>query len=79
MSRREGMYRATVMSISDPESRGRVKVRCRQLWGDGQVWAWPCVPAGSSALPSVGDQVWLGFEAADEDHPVWLGTLGAFT
>ena len=76
MPHRCGLYRAVVKNVTDPEGRGRIKVACAQLWGnDTTDWVWPCAPANSAALPAIGDQVWLGFEAGDEDHPVWLGTV----
>jgi microcystin-dependent protein len=61
-----------VTNINDPLLQGRIKVACPQLWGASATTDW-CSPHLPSTLPAVGDQVIIGFEAGDEDHPVWFG------
>lgn len=72
-----GLYQGFVTNNEDPEGHMRVKVTCPQVFGnhDTDVWAWSCLPPGSSSLPVIGSVVWLGFEGGDIDHPVWIGVL----
>lgn len=70
-----GLYRGVVMSASDPMRQRRLRVQVPELDETGQHWAWPCVPAGSRAMPKVGATVWLTLEKEGGDTLVWLGTL----
>lgn len=71
-----GLYRGIVLSNVDPEALGRITATVPQVFGDNETpsnWAWPCVPPGSSTLPSPNTGVWIAFEGGDVDHPIWLG------
>lgn len=70
----EGVYRAIVRDNRDPGSLGRLKVSIPAISGDSPTdWIWPVVSGGYIVKPDPGDQVWVLFEAGDEDNPVWLG------
>jgi hypothetical protein len=75
MPRFAGIYRAQVIDNSDPEKRQRLKVRIPEVLPGTEMWALPCVEAGSKVLPSVGSIVWVMFEHGDPSYPVWLGVL----
>jgi uncharacterized protein involved in type VI secretion and phage assembly len=73
-----------VTSVADPLSLGRVQVGLWNLQGFPgqtlQVWARVAVPfagpgRGAFLLPSVGDEVLIGFVEGDPSHPVVLGSL----
>lgn len=73
-----GCYRATVYDNKDPEKLGRLRIKCEQVLGPDIIsdWAWPKgVPAGNNAglwlIPSVGDNVWISFEAGRQSSPIW--------
>jgi len=74
-----GKYRGQVQNNVDPMQMGRLQVSAPAVLGDGRLsWAMPCVPyAGSQvgffALPPVGANVWVEFEAGDTDYPIWSG------
>jgi Type VI secretion system/phage-baseplate injector OB domain len=74
-----GKYRGKVENNVDPFQQGRVQVSVPAVLGDGQLsWAMPCVPyAGSQvglfAVPPVGANVWVEFEAGDPDYPILAG------
>jgi hypothetical protein len=71
-------FRGVVVDNLDPQQIGRLKVKVPSLLGEEAVFAMPCVPyAGPSvgflALPPVGANVWVDFEAGDVTRPVWSG------
>lgn len=74
-----GKYRGTVANNVDPQQKGRIQVQVPPVLGDGRLsWAMPCLPyAGSSvgffAVPPVGANVWVEFEAGNPDFPIWAG------
>jgi hypothetical protein len=76
-----GVYRGTVEGNLDPLQRGRVQVKVPAVLGDGRLsWAEPCVPyagdkVGLFAVPPVGANAWVAFEAGDPERPVLLGTF----
>ncbi len=79
MSQFFGMYRGKVKQNVDPNNVGRIQVSCPAVLGEGTLsWAMPCAPyAGSGvgvfAIPPVGANVWVEFEAGDPDYPIWSG------
>ena len=79
MSQYFGKHRGKVENNVDPTMLGRIQVSCPAVLGDGTLsWAMPCAPyAGSGvgffAIPPVGANVWVEFEAGDPDYPIWGG------
>lgn len=79
MSQYFGKYRGKVKNNIDPNMLGRIQVSCPAVLGEGTLsWAMPCAPyAGSGvgffAVPPVGANVWVEFEAGDPDYPIWAG------
>jgi hypothetical protein len=75
-----GIHRGIVVNAADPRAKGRLLVQVPDLFGTETRWALPCLPGGGglvepAELPSVGQAVWISFEAGDPDAPVWLGRL----
>jgi hypothetical protein len=74
-----GKYRGKVENNLDPLMLGRVQVSVPAVLGSGTLsWAMPCVPyAGSGvgffAVPPVGANVWVEFEAGNPDSPILAG------
>lgn len=74
-----GKYRGSVVNNVDPMLRGRVQVSVPAVLGTGRLsWAEACVPyagdkVGLFAVPPVGANVWIEFEAGDPDHPILAG------
>jgi uncharacterized protein involved in type VI secretion and phage assembly len=76
-----GKYRALVVDVADPESRGRIKVTCPKVLGTAKsAWCEPCVPVcydsgGDVALPKKGEFVWVEFEEGNANKPIYTGGL----
>lgn len=77
-----GKYRATVLVNTDPMLQGRIQVQLADKYGPfPSTWAMPAVPfaskgmGGMVALPQLGSQVWVEFEAGDPDYPIWSGAF----
>ena len=74
-----GKYRGLVEANEDPKRLGRLKVAVPEVFGIGtSSWAVPCVPyagpeVGWFAMPPVGADVWVEFEAGDPSRPIWTG------
>lgn len=73
-----GKYAGTVDQNVDPLGKGRLLVKVPAVFGDGTVWALPCLPyAGSNVgffmMPPTGADVWVEFAAGDPDAPIWSG------
>ncbi|WOJ90438.1 phage baseplate assembly protein V [Methylocapsa polymorpha] len=73
-----GKYRGEVKNNLDPMLLGRLQVTAPAALGSALVWAMPCAPfAGSGvgffALPPVGANVWVEFEAGNPESPIWSG------
>lgn len=71
----EGLVRAVVVRSVDPQGQRRLLVTIAQRPELGAVWALPCVPQGSRAVPKVGTTVWLTVEQDMPASFVWLGIL----
>jgi hypothetical protein len=67
-----GLHQGRVVDDQDPENRSRLRVESPAIPG-GQAWATPCRSPGSTELSTIGQNVWLVFEAGDPARPVWLG------
>ena len=77
-----GAHLAEVVSLEDPQHRGRVQVQLHgpDPKGDAAVWARVAVPFagnnyGAFLLPDVGEEVLVVFAGADARHPVVVGAL----
>lgn len=73
-----GKYAGVVDQNIDPYGKGRLLVKVPAVFGDGTVWATPCVPYAASnvgffAMPPTGADVWIEFEAGDPRRPIWSG------
>lgn len=73
-----GKYRGTVRDNVDPLGLGRILAYVPAVPGMLLNWAYPCVPyagleVGLFALPGIGANVWIEFEAGDAGHPIWTG------
>jgi uncharacterized protein involved in type VI secretion and phage assembly len=73
-----GKYAGIVDQNLDPLGKGRLSVKVPAVFGEGTVWATPCVPyAGSGvgffAMPPNGANIWVEFEAGDPNCPIWSG------
>lgn len=73
-----GKYRGRVESNLDEELMGRIQVSCPAVPGLRLGWAMPCVPyagpgVGWFAIPPIGADVWVEFEAGDPNYPIWSG------
>lgn len=79
MSRFFGKYRGNVENNIDPQQQGRIQVSVPAVLGSGTLsWAMPCAPfagpgVGFFAVPPVGANVWVEFEAGNPDYPIWSG------
>ncbi len=74
-----GKFRGTVINNIDPLQQGRLQATVPDVLGNEvSSWALPCAPyAGSQvgwyAIPPVGANVWMEFEAGDSSRPIWTG------
>jgi hypothetical protein len=73
-----GKYAGTVDQNIDPYGKGRLLVKVPAVFGDGTVWATPCVPYAASnvgffMMPPTGAHIWVEFEAGDPNCPIWSG------
>jgi hypothetical protein len=73
-----GKYRGIVVSATDPDASGRLKVQVPLGGQPVDVWADACVPYtgksnGFYAIPPVGSGVWVEFAEGDVNKPIWTG------
>jgi uncharacterized protein involved in type VI secretion and phage assembly len=73
-----GKYRGKVLNNEDPLGRGRLQALVPAISSRPLTWAEPCTPyagpkVGWYAIPPVGANVWMEFEAGDPDYPIWSG------
>lgn len=74
-----GKYRGIVTDNQDPEGLGRVRARVPDVFGEEESgWAMPSVPyagdgVGLYLIPPVSAGVWVEFEHADPEYPIWTG------
>jgi len=73
------IYRGKVVDNVDPQERGRIRVQVPSILGaEVDSWAMPAEPyagpnVGFFAMPPIGADVWVQFEAGDLTLPVWTG------
>lgn len=74
-----GMYRGQVVSNRDPLKLGRLQIAVPGVPGaSAESWARPCIgyaagDEGWFALPPVGANAWVMFEAGVPSDPIWMG------
>ena len=74
-----GKFRGKVVNNADPLHQGRLQALVPDVLGvQPSGWALPCAPyagpqAGLYAIPPVGANVWVEFEAGDPSRPIWVG------
>jgi hypothetical protein len=74
-----GKYRGKVENNIDPMQLCRLQVSVPAIFGDGRLsWAMPCSPfagnkVGFFAIPPLGSNIWVEFEAGNPDFPIWSG------
>ena len=78
MSRRNAVYRGTVLQPRDPSGIGRLQVRLAAF--DEEVWARRATLAAGSRrgtwfVPDAGDEVLVAFESGDPRRPYVVGAL----
>ncbi len=72
-----GTYRGEVTNSLDPLLVGRVQVLVPDVSGTA-LWALPSVPFERRfRTPSVGQKVWVQYEACDPARPIWIGGFDA--
>lgn len=72
-----GVYRAIVKNNRDPKKQRRLQVEITTSIGHSTEWVWPMEPANiSTEVPDIGQGVWVHFQAADHEYPVWFGAFG---
>ena len=72
-----GVYRATVTNNRDPKKQRRIQVELTTSVGHSTDWIWPMEAAHTSVeVPDIGQGVWVQFQAADHEYPVWFGAFG---
>lgn len=72
-----GKYRAVVKETNDTEKRGRIKVECPSVFGQGNLsgWCLPCFPFGFFSIPPKNSLVWIEFEGGSPNNPIWTGVF----
>ncbi|HXM45793.1 MAG TPA: phage baseplate assembly protein V [Bryobacteraceae bacterium] len=73
-----GKYRGKVLENIDPLFQGRIMAEVPAISGSLLNWALPCTPyagtnVGFYAIPPIGANVWIEFEAGDPNYPIWAG------
>ena len=72
-----GVYRATVRDNRDPQKQRRLQVEISTSIGSYSGWVSAMEPANiSTEVPSIGQGVWVLFQAGDHAYPVWFGSFG---
>lgn len=72
-----GVYRATVTNNRDPKKQRRLQVEVSTSVGHSTEWIWPMEPANiTTEVPDIGQGVWVLFQSADHEYPVWFGSFG---
>lgn len=73
-----GKYRGKVIDNLDILFQGRIFADVPAIPGSLTNWALPCTPyagpdVGFYAIPPIGANVWIEFEAGDPNYPIWAG------
>ena len=78
ITRYYGVYRGVVKGNKDPQNQRRLQVSVTQTTGSEVTdWAWPVEPSSiHTAMPVIGQGVWVQYIGVDPDYPVWIGAFG---
>jgi hypothetical protein len=73
-----GKYRGKVIDNVDPLFLARIMAEVPAISEIPTSWAMPCVPyagmeVGLYAIPPIGANVWIEFEAGNPNYPIWTG------
>lgn len=73
-----GKYRGTVADNLDPLGLCRITAQVPAVKEAYLSWALPCTPfagpeVGFYAVPPIGANVWIEFEAGNLNYPIWTG------
>jgi hypothetical protein len=80
-----GVYKATVVDINDPQKQNRIKVTLQfyntPLGSTQKPLSTDWIPQISAPglnlpAPAIGQGVWVMFQSGDPSHPVWMGSFG---
>lgn len=81
MSQQFGLMTGTVIDVNDPNNQGRVRLNFPWMSGRSDSdWTPVAAPMsggkrGLFVMPEVGDEVVVGFDRGDVDHPIVIGYL----
>jgi hypothetical protein len=67
-------YRGSVYDNKDPEVRGRLRIKCPQIYDETSpnIWALPRgMHVGSYVIPQINDPIYITFENGDPRFPCW--------
>ena len=72
-----GIFRATVSDNKDPGNLRRIRVTSQATGDQVTDWIWPVEVTGTrTAVPEIGQGVWVSYIGGDPEYPVWLGVFG---
>jgi hypothetical protein len=72
-----GVYRAVVIDNKDPKNLRRLLVQSQATGVEVTDWIWPMEPSSiHTAVPVVGQGVWVTYVGGDPEYPVWSGSFG---
>ena len=71
-----GLYQGICIDNADPDGDYKIKLQVPQVLGSSVTgWAQPCIPPGTTHIPTIGQVIWVMFIAGDPNFPVWIGAL----
>jgi hypothetical protein len=72
-----GLFRATVSDNKDPGNLRRLRVISQATGDQVTDWIWPVEVTGThTAIPEIGQGVWVLYIGGDPEYPAWLGVFG---
>lgn len=72
-----GVYRGVVKNNNDPQNQRRLKLQVQTTGAEVTDWAWPVEPSSiHTAVPVVGQGVWVSYIGGDPEYPIWHGSFG---
>jgi hypothetical protein len=72
-----GVYRGVVKNNNDPQNQRRLKLQVQTTGSEVTDWAWSVEPSSiHTAVPVVGQGVWVSYIGGDPEYPIWHGSFG---